>query len=211
MTLLVGAGKNCLECELAGLVGLEADDQHLVGEATEDLAAIVHAFQPVPDRSDGPIQIQHALVVLDPIVAGEPELEVHEGLVGKLVQRDAHEVLCRQGFGRMLLPIEEQAADLGEVGHGPLVSIVVRCAGPDRILVDLQSLLGRSAEDHCAQAAIADWQGLIPGPGGRIVAQAQRCVAALCHGDGTEAEQGKNGHGRADSQVIHLGATSAGK
>ena len=168
--LLVGAGERRLERELAGPVGLEPDDEHLVGEAAEDLAAIGHAVELVPDRSDGLVQVQLAAVVLDPVVALEPQLEVDEGLVGELEERDAHELLLSQGLGLALLALEEEAADLGQVLHGPLVGIVVGLAGPDGVLVDLQSLLGRPAEDHRAQAAVADGQGLVPALRGGVVA-----------------------------------------
>ena len=154
--LLVRAGERRLERQLLGPIGLEPDDECLVGEAAEDLAAIGDAVELVPDRSDGLVQVQLAPVVLDPVVALEAQLEVDERLVGELEERDAHELLPREGLGLALLALEEEAADFGQVLHGSLVGIIVGLAGPEGVLVNLQSLLGRPAEDHRAQAAVAD-------------------------------------------------------
>ena len=145
-----------------------------------------------------------ALVVLDPVVPGESQLEVDEWLVGELEERNAHELPFGQGLRLALLALEEEAADFGQVLHGSLVGIVVRLASPDGVLVDLQSLLGRSAEDHRAQTAVADGQRLVPAPGGRIVAQRQRIVVTSSLGDRSEAEHSEDGDGWTYSWVGHV-------
>ena len=202
---LCGLESAAWNVSLPGRSAVEPDDEHLVGEAAEDLAAIGDAVELVPDRSDGLVQVELAAVVLDPLVAGEAQLEVDERLIGQLAERDAHELLPGQGLGLALLALEEEAADLGQELHGSLVGVVVRLAGPDGVLVDLESLLGRPAEDHRAEPAVADRQRLVPAHGGRVVAQGQRCVVAPTRGARSGAEHGKKGDRQGESEVRHGG------
>ena len=54
--------------------------------------------------------------------------------------------------------------------------VIVRLAGPDGAFVELDALLGRAAEDHCAQPAVADRQSFFPLDGGLAVPEGSRTL-----------------------------------
>lgn len=66
---------------------------------------------------------------------------------------------------------EDGGAHLGEDGAGARVVPVARAAGPEGGFVELEAFGGDAAEDHGAEAAIADRQGLDPLAGGLVVTE----------------------------------------
>ena len=66
--------------------------------------------------------------------------------------------------------------------------VVVRLAGPDGALVELDALVRDAAEDHGAQAAVADGQGFDPEIRGLAVPESERGLGAERH-DGKRREE----------------------
>ncbi len=62
----------------------------------------------------------------------------------------------------LVLSREEEAAHLGQRLQRLRIGAVQRIAVPERVLVELQALVGHPAEDHRPQAAVADRQRLVP-------------------------------------------------
>ena len=90
-------------------------------------------------------------------------------LIGLLVERHAHELARRQVFGFLLFALEEELPDLGQELRCTGVGVIVRLAGPDGVLVELDALVSYSAEDHAAQEAVAHGQSFHPQFGGMLV------------------------------------------
>ena len=69
--------------------------------------------------------------------------------------------------------LENQAADLRQRLAGRGIGVVVGRTAPDGLLVELEPLVLRIAEDHGAQPAVAQRQSLLPYPGRSVVMQFQ--------------------------------------
>ena len=92
----------------------------------------------------------------------ELEQQVAERLIRALMERHAHKLLQRQRLCFLLTALEQQLANCRQHLHRALVRVIVRFPVPQRVLVQLQPLPPRAAEDHRAQAAIANGQRLHP-------------------------------------------------
>ena len=67
----------------------------------------------------------------------------------------------------------EEATDFGEGGGGRGVGGVVGAAGPEGVLVELKAFVLDAAEDHGAEAAIAERKGLDPLGGGLAIPEGE--------------------------------------
>ena len=112
---------------------------------------------------DGRVQVQLAAVVGRPLVAGEVQPQVAEGLVGFLSDRIAEELLADERHGLGDLAFEHQPPDLVPMAAGPLTHVIVRPPGPEGVLVELDALVRRPSEDHRPESPAADRQGFLPG------------------------------------------------
>ncbi len=172
--VFVGAGFPQVEGELVRLGGGEVDDEDLVGVTGKDLAREGGAGGFVADRVDGGFEIEFAVVVGGVLGAFEMEHEVAEWLVGFLARQaagelgDAEEFLGGEGLGGVVLAVEDELAEFGEMlGRGG-AGVVVGLAVPEGGFVKLDAFVGDAAEDHGADAAVADGLGVVPLGGGVV-------------------------------------------
>ena len=74
----------------------------------------------------------------------------------------ADQVAVRQGLGFAVFPLEEQLADFRQHFQGLGIVGILRRAGPQRVLVELDALGDHVPEDHRPEAAVAHGCGLVP-------------------------------------------------
>ena len=146
----------------AGPVAGQAHDDRLVGRAREDLAREGGVADAVADADDRSVEVQLAAVVGRVLVALENEPQVAERLIRLQVARLPHELLVRQVLRLLVAALADELPHLRQVRERLGVDGVVRPAGPERVLVQLDALRRHAAEHHPAQAAVADGQGLDP-------------------------------------------------
>ena len=161
------------QTDLPRAIGGESDDDHLVGGAGEDLSGKAGFTDTVRDRGDAGFEIQLASIIGDIGRGGKGESQIAESLVGLDALRQTEQVLGEfGGFG--VTSLEQGSSDFGQrvdrLGIGGIAEIPV----PERILVELKAFFGDAAEHHGPDAAIADWQSLIPVRGGLLVPEHQR-------------------------------------
>ena len=171
LPLTVGAGEGRGKVKLAGRVTGDADGDHLVGVAGDDLAGEGGIAHLVLHAGRGRVEIELAAVVARGTMGGEGERQVAEGLVVLLPQRHAHAVLAGQALGLALLALEEKLPHLGQRVGGAEVLVVLRLAGPQAVFIELEPLDGHAAEDRGAHTAVADHERLLPLLGGPAVPQ----------------------------------------
>ena len=147
------------------------------GCAGDHLARVADVADLVAHRGHGVAEVQLAPVVAPEVAVLEGEPDVAERQVG-LGER-AHQPLGG-GVGGGVVAGQRQAADLGERGLRVRPVPVAGAAGPQRVVVDLQALDADVAEDHRAEAAVADRQRLDPlaWRRGRTTASAPAAAAA---------------------------------
>ena len=155
-----------------GLGSGEAEDHDLVGVAAEVLAVVSDAIESVVHGGEGAGQIEFAAVIDDGGGIGgcvEVDEDVAEGLVCAEISRVAIEVaLDERGGGGGLAGGEVGLDGFDLVGAaGEVAGEVGGSAGPEGVFVELDVFLGDGAEDHGADAAVADGEGFgHPGFGG---------------------------------------------
>ncbi len=163
----------------------------------KDLAKVCHAVVLVADRGDRGIDVEIASVFAHSLVidAGEFDEEIPERLVSLLTNRDAHGILHGQRFGFLLPALVQEIAQLGEGLVGPGVLILVRLAGPDRVLVELNPLAAHPAEDHGAESPVAHGKGFHPLRGGLAIPERKLLVRRPgCAASGRESGQANQSH-----------------
>src|SRR2546423_13234941 len=90
------------------------------------------------------------------------ESQIAKGLKGLLPRRIADHLLAKKLGGIFLFPVENELADFRKLIAGAIAHIIMRLAGPQRVLVELDSLLGASTENHRAESPASDGQSLLP-------------------------------------------------
>ena len=95
------------------------------------------------------VQVERPPVLGRLLVPGELQPHVPERLVLLLPQRHAHEVAHGQRLGLGLLPLGQEPPQAGEDPDRARVLVMPREPGPQCLLVELDLLLGRTA-DHAA-------------------------------------------------------------
>lgn len=98
----------------------------------------------------------------------EEEVEVGEALILLLLDGVAHEVSAEQFVGFEVLSFKDQALDFGEDIVAAFDDGGVGAAGPVGVFVELESLFVDTAEDHGAEASVADGEGFVPFTGGGV-------------------------------------------
>ena len=149
------------EGNLAGLAGLETHHDDVVRITGEDLAGVVHAVEGVARAGGGGVEIELPPVRLGRAV-GETQIQAADGLVRHLALGNSDQLFIDELFGLAPLVLEDETAHFGQGAERGGVDGVVGTAGPEGILVQLQTLVFQAAEDHGAEAAVAHGNGLGP-------------------------------------------------
>lgn len=175
--------------ELAGLIGPDAQGDQLGRVTGEDFAGEVCVLRAVAGGVDGGGEVEFALVTGDLIVAGEVEMEVAEGLIGRHAARLRDDVPFGKCFGFADLAGPKQTAHFGKGAGSVGVEAIDLAAGPDAVVIQLQPFVGSAAEDHGAQAAIADGKRFGPFAGGAVEVNS----GLGRNGDGEQKQGGSHG------------------
>ncbi len=160
---LVRRFQRCSEGDSRRLIGGEADDHYAIDAADgKYLACEADAAGLVSDCGCRRVEIQVAAVV--PYLAGLRELEhqIAERLILQLSQRSCHHLRSDQVIRLAILAREDQPPRFGQQGRGAGIVGLIRTTCPERSFVELNPLAVNAAEDHSAQPAITDGQGLRP-------------------------------------------------
>ena len=172
-------GERNSEIEGGGLLGLPdvasgvADDDDLIDWTGEDLAGVEQLAEAEGGGGDGGIEVELTPVVSGPIAAGQGEKQVAERLVGHLADGAGHEFLLRKILGGLVLTGGEESTDLRQGCACLGVRGIVGAASPKSVLVELEAFVVDAAEDHGAEATIADRQGLHPLAGRALIPKSQ--------------------------------------
>ena len=157
------------ERDRAGRLRGEPHRDHLVGGARDDLAPARHSTGDVAERRRRGLEVELAPVVRATTRLRERELQVADRLVGELARRVPEHRLVGEALGLTPLVVEHELLDLAQRPGALGVRVVVRPAGPDGVLVELQGLVLDVAVHHRAEPAVADRQGAQPVAAGRLV------------------------------------------
>ena len=126
------------EFDRSGRVGFEAEYDHVVRRAGEDLAAEADVAEPVLDGGDAVVEVERAAVAGHEllVVAAEEQGHVGEHLVARLTVRHPEHRELGERVRLLDLAGEQQAAHLGQGLQGVRVVALVRPARPDALLVE---------------------------------------------------------------------------
>jgi hypothetical protein len=184
--LLVRGGQRDVGADPLRLVGGQAHDDERVGRRRVDLTNQRRAAGAKARLRDGLVEVQAALVATHAVQPGEDQQQLGQRLVAHLLHGLAEQRLVGQLLGLGVAAGEHQFAHLGQALARPRVGRVVRAAGEEAALVELQPLGVRAAEDHGAQAPVTDRQRLRPFIGGAAVPEAVglRLGRRLCESGG---------------------------
>lgn len=201
--LVVGMAVAEVEVDHALADDLQTDHRHLVGRTAEGLPLVACAAVEEAGQRDGAGEVEAAPVALHALQAGEVEQQVTGAAEGHLLDGLAHQRFGNQVVGLLPALLGYQAAHLGQGLAEPRVVCDVGPAAVEGVDVELQPLLGRAAENHGAQAAVADGQGLDPGAGGLVVPEGQRVIGDVRGAAAREGGQGGQaaGQGAAGEEV----------
>ncbi|TWG89775.1 hypothetical protein L599_000400000860 [Luteimonas sp. J16] len=161
------------QADAAGHVAGQPHRQALGRRRHQRLAPVLHAACLEGRGRDGRIEIE-----LAPVAAGLGDLEevqhqVAERLVGHLLERPRHQPFVRQRLGLGVAAGEQQAAHPRQCLAHALGRRVVRAAGVQGVVVELDPLIPGATPDHGAQRAVAQRQRLDPLGGGARVPEAE--------------------------------------
>ena len=155
-----------------------------------------------PEESAGPIRVvteDHDLVR----PAGKGHAVVGHAILGERRRVDAGRDIQLAAVGRVFVAVcaaagsarvglggipefHEQVAEISVTSEPVLAAIVgsvpVVVAGPEGILIELDPLALRAAEEHRAHAAIADGQGLARPVVGRLIVPQRQMLVLPCTG-----------------------------
>ena len=177
------------EREGAGFVGAQAEGDHLVGGAGDDLAGEGGAVALEAHAGGGGGEVEPTAVSRDGPGAGEIEPEIAERLVTRLVA--AKPVFGDVGIGLGVFAGLDERGDVAEVlrdVHG--AEIGGRLAGGEGVFVELELLAEWAAVNHGGETAVADRQGVGPALGGLVIPKRERVAGS---GEGGGRERGGEG------------------
>ncbi len=152
------------------LIARHAHHNHLIGEAGEHFAGVSYSIDCAAGGRHRAVEVEVTSIARNGVGVRERKIEkqVAEGLVG-LGEGTLHLLGEQVGFGIAFL--ENQAAHLRQHAQRLGVVRVARLARPERIFIELQTLLLNTAKDHRAQSAIPDRERVDPLPRGSFVPQ----------------------------------------
>jgi hypothetical protein len=145
------------------------------GASAESLSADL-----VRHRRDAGRQIERASILLADVAVREGDVQIAERLIG-LRERPHHAL--RELVGVHVAAFGDGAANIGQDVLRLRVVPVCRRARPERVVVQLQVLLDDLAEDHRAEASVADRESLHPVAGGTVVPELERRSVGAAGGE----------------------------
>ena len=154
-----GAGDARVEADEPGPVGGDPYGDDAGWMAGDHLACVADVADAIPDRRHRVAEPQLAPVVASEVAVLEREPEIAERQVG--LREGAHQAVRGLVGGRVVAG-QREAPHFGEGGLGTRCVPAARPARPQRVVVDLQPLDPDVAEDHGAEASVADRQRLDP-------------------------------------------------
>ena len=160
-----------LEGEGAWRIRREPERDHLTRRAREALTSEGRPADPVRHCRDARRQVERASIFLADVAVREGDVQIAERLI-RLRERAHHPL--RELVSVHVAALGDRAADIGEYVLRLRVVPVSRRARPQRVVVQLQVLLDDLAEDHRAEASVADREGLHPLAGGAVVPELER-------------------------------------
>ncbi len=170
---LEGAGEGQAAGNRTASVRAQPHRDHLVDRRGQHLAAIARVRRGEIGDGDRGIEIERTSVVLRRRRGdlGHFDQQAADGLVCRLDQRPRHHPFVGEGFGLGVAVAEDELAEPLHAGRGFRIDRIIRPAGPQGVLVQLQPLGDGSAEHHGAHAAVADRQCLDPRRGRSAIPQ----------------------------------------
>jgi hypothetical protein len=187
-----GAVERERQAHAAGSCGAEPDDDDLIRRGGERFPQIRGGADAVGDAHERRIEIQLAAVLYDVRGVIDADVQVAEHQV-RFVVNTLH--LAADAVGAHVIGLfEHQAPYLGKVLLRRGVVPLPRGAGPQRIFVELEALGGHTTKYHCAQASVADGQGVSPFAGGFVEPQ-HRLRRGGLRGGALESAGGKHCRG----------------
>ncbi len=159
----------CRKGERAGRIRAQTDGENAVREAGKVRPGIVHPARRVSRVGDALRQIQGAAIaaLLDLDFRGA-DVKVAQRLVGPVVPGHGGKRVLGQKLGLLDAVLRQEPAHPGQLAKGRGIDPVHGFSGIERILVELEAVLGRAAKDHRAQPAVPQRKRLRPvarGPG----------------------------------------------
>ncbi len=170
--------------------GLRAVDAHaqgnrawpIAGQAHHDALrlrrhehfALVHSTAGAErGGGDAGIQIELAAILADAVGTIKIQQQIAQRLIRHLLERTREHLGVGQGFGFGIAPGKHERAHLWQGRQRVGAGGIVRATCVQRVLVELQALVGNAAPHHRAQPAVADRQRLHPLVGRFAVPQLQ--------------------------------------
>jgi hypothetical protein len=140
-------------------------------------------------------EVEIAPIVFDGIHLRERQRKIADRLIRHLRERLRHDFRFDELRRLGVLALSEQTPDFGERAFRVGVHRIVRSPRPQRVFVQLQSLVHDAAEDHRAEMAVADRERAHPLGGARLTALARgvRCQQRVIgrRGPIPQAERGR--------------------
>ncbi len=166
--------KGCIQLEVQGelafLARLDMADEYAVCQRGEGSTGIQHPVHHKAGGCHGLGQVQFTLVLLHLALQIHLDVQVcHRQEPHAAGTR--HEILVDESLCLLLLALEDEPSHLRQICQGLLAVVVVRTAAPESLLVQLDSLVERSAKYHRPEVRVADGQCLQPVAGRSIIPQ----------------------------------------
>src|SRR4051812_2858450 len=95
-------------------------------------------------------------------MTGKMQPKVAEGLKHLLTNRIAEKPFLHELGGVGFFAVKDQLPDLWQRVKRARANVIVRLAGPERVLVELDPLVNDPTHHHRAQPAVADGQAVNP-------------------------------------------------
>ncbi len=177
-------------------IGREVDGEDLRRVAREDFARERGVAHLVSQRRDACREIEFTTIVAPDVAVLEDKRQIAERLIG-LRERSHH--LPGQTIRRDIIGGKDRLSDLRQHRARLRVIPVLGTSGPQRVVVQLQPFLGDTAEDHRAQAPVANGQGFDPALCGPPIPERRRerrgygCLTGVSR-DCRRRQRGHAGH-----------------
>ena len=183
------------EIQPATLVGLQPDNNHIVGQRSNDLSAIAHAIYLITHTSYRIVEIQV------PFIAGSVAMvpEFQEQIAHR---QETHtmgtfeEILFNQPMRLHLPTVEDQLAHLVEMSLRLRTTVLMGRTRPECLLVQLNLFCVWSTIDHRSQMRVSHWQRFQPVAGRLVVPQPTRLTMGKSDKRQEECKQYKFSHHR---------------
>ena len=150
-----------VECDSPRRVTLKSHNDGLVGMGCEDLPREACIADTIGHRAHGILQVKLAVVIARLFALGKVEKQVAQWHIRLLVLVYSQHLLCRC-LGLGVLASLKQFSYRGEMPVRVRVVVAVGTAAPERVFVQLQTLLVDPAVDHGTKSSVTDRQRFSP-------------------------------------------------